>query len=52
VAFAVWPQAEVLLQELPRGGHVVDREVDVVELHRCIISSPGSLDSVLSIMSD
>mgnify|MGYP003291096992 CR=1 FL=1 len=27
------PQAEVLLEQLTRAGHVVDREVDVVELH-------------------
>lgn len=33
VTFPGRPQAEVALEESPRGGHVVDREVDVVELY-------------------
>jgi hypothetical protein len=32
-ALAVPAHPEVALEEPPRGGHVVDREVDVVELH-------------------
>jgi hypothetical protein len=51
VSLADWAQAEVSLEELPGRGHVIDREVYVVEFHRSIFCSVGDGDSVPGFVS-